>query len=282
MTSSVISSGSSAATLQQRWTIHQPDPALVTAISSHTGLNPLLAKVLVNQGIQSTAAAEVFLNPELETLPTPQTEFEDLAPSLALLRQAIDHQEAIAICGDYDADGMTSTALLLRALNGLGAVIDYAIPSRMNEGYGINTRIVEDFAESGVKIILTVDNGIAAYEPVARARELGVSVIITDHHDLPPKLPPANAILNPKLLAEDSPYRSLAGVGGRICFSGLPGPATWTGEASDPITGIIHPGDNRRLSPIDRCKSSVGQTGPQTIAELSICRDSGTDSNVGQ
>lgn len=199
--------------LQQRWKIHEPDAKIVTAICEHTGLHPLLAKVLVNQGIQSVTAAEIFLNPELETLPTPQEEFQDLAPSLALLRQAIDQQEAIAICGDYDADGMTSTALLLRALRGLGAVIDYAIPSRMNEGYGINTRIVEDFAEAGVKIILTVDNGIAAYDPVARARELGVAVIITDHHDLPPQLPPANAILNPKLLAEDSPYRSLAGVG---------------------------------------------------------------------
>lgn len=213
MTSSVISSQSDSSMLQQRWKIHEPDLTLVTAISEHTGLTPLLAKVLVNQGIQSVTEAEIFLNPELAELPTPQSEFTDLAPSLELLRQAIENQDAIAICGDYDADGMTSTALLLRALKGLGAVIDYAIPSRMNEGYGINTRIVEDFAESGVKIILTVDNGIAAYEPVARARELGLAVIITDHHDLPPELPPANAILNPKLLAEGSPYRSLAGVG---------------------------------------------------------------------
>jgi len=150
MTSSVISPESDAAMLQQRWKIHEPDPTLVQAISDQTGLHPLLAKVLVNQGIQSAAEAEIFLNPELATLPTPQSEFQDLDPSVDLLRHAIDHQEAIAICGDYDADGMTSTALLLRALRGLGAVIDYAIPSRMNEGYGINTRIVEDFAEAGV------------------------------------------------------------------------------------------------------------------------------------
>ena len=126
---------------------------------------------------------------------------------------AIAGQQAIAICGDYDADGMTSTALLLRALRVLGARVNYAIPSRMAEGYGINQRIVEDFYAEGVSLILTVDNGIAAVEPIQRARELGLAVIVTDHHDLPPELPPANAILNPKLLPENSPYRGVAGVG---------------------------------------------------------------------
>ena len=125
----------------------------------------------------------------------------------------IADDESIAICGDYDADGMTSTALLLRALKHLGANVNYAIPSRMKDGYGINNRIVEEFAENGVGLILTVDNGISAYEPVERAIELGLSVIITDHHDLPEKLPPADAILNPKLLKDNSPYKGLAGVG---------------------------------------------------------------------
>lgn len=140
-------------------------------------------------------------------------EFPDLAVSVKLLREAIAKGSKIAICGDYDADGMTSTALLLRALRALGAKVDYAIPSRMREGYGINDRIVEEFHSEGVALILTVDNGIAALGPVKRARELGVKVIITDHHDLPPQLPPADAILNPKLIAESSPYRGLAGVG---------------------------------------------------------------------
>jgi single-stranded-DNA-specific exonuclease RecJ len=140
-------------------------------------------------------------------------EFPDLAPSLELLLEAIEGRHTIAICGDYDADGMTSTALLLRALRILGASVDYAIPSRMAEGYGINQRIVEEFYADGVSLILTVDNGIAAIGPIQRARELGLSVIVTDHHDIPPELPPANAILNPKLLPETSPYRGVAGVG---------------------------------------------------------------------
>jgi single-stranded-DNA-specific exonuclease len=153
------------------------------------------------------------VNPETENLPQPQKEFPDLDKSIAVIIEAIAEGDSIIICGDYDADGMTSTALLLRTLRHLGADVDYLIPSRMKEGYGINTRIVEECARNGVGLILTVDNGIAAYDPIDRAIELGLQVIITDHHDLPEILPPADAILNPKLLSETSPYRGLAGVG---------------------------------------------------------------------
>ena len=208
-----LSSVSKSSLPHQRWQIATPDQGLVFEIANHTGLSPLLAMVLVNQGVSSVKLAQQFLDPEDQVLPSPIEAFPDLGSSLTLLQTAIASQYKIAICGDYDADGMTSTALLLRVLRGLGAEVDYAIPSRMQEGYGINQRIVEEFAAEGVKLILTVDNGIAAFDPVARARELGLTVIITDHHDLPPELPPANAILNPKLISEDSPYQGLAGVG---------------------------------------------------------------------
>ncbi|WP_204151861.1 single-stranded-DNA-specific exonuclease RecJ [Leptolyngbya sp. CCY15150] len=197
----------------QRWRIAKPQPDRVADIAQGLDLPPLLAQVLVNRGIDSVAAAQHFVNPEVLQLPSPLEEFPDLAAALELLLEAIAHHHKIAICGDYDADGMTSTALLLRSLRYLGAQVDYAIPSRMSEGYGINRRIVEDFHADGVRIILTVDNGIAAYDPIAYARELGLVVIITDHHDLPPQLPPANAILNPKLLDIASPYSGVAGVG---------------------------------------------------------------------
>lgn len=197
----------------QRWQMLQPDPQQVEIVQRATQCSPWLAKVLVNRQIFTAEAAATFLNPEQLQIASPLEEFPDLAPALELLTQAIQTQSKIAICGDYDADGMTSTALLLRSLRALGAQVNYAIPSRMQEGYGINERIVEEFAAEQVSLILTVDNGIAATEPIARARELGLTVIVTDHHDLPPELPSANAILNPKLLPEDSPYRSLAGVG---------------------------------------------------------------------
>ncbi|MBA3922795.1 MAG: DHH family phosphoesterase, partial [Nostocaceae cyanobacterium] len=170
-------------------------------LATATNLSPVISQLLFNRGIETPEQALAFLAPENQVLPSPLEEFPDLALSIELLQDAIAAEEKIAICGDYDADGMTSTALLLRSLRWLGAKVEHAIPSRMKDGYGINKRIVEEFAASGVQLILTVDNGISAVDAIARARELGLKVIITDHHDLPPELPNANAILNPKLIA---------------------------------------------------------------------------------
>ncbi|WP_427157647.1 single-stranded-DNA-specific exonuclease RecJ [Aliinostoc sp. HNIBRCY26] len=197
----------------QRWQIYPQKPEFAKELALATNLSPIVGQILINRGIATLEQAQAFLNPESLDLPSPLAEFPDLALSVELLAEAIASQSKIAICGDYDADGMTSTALLWRSLRSLGAQVDYAIPSRMHEGYGINQRIVEEFKSEGVELILTVDNGISAFEPIARARELGLKVIITDHHDIPQKLPPANAILNPKLIAESSPYRGIAGVG---------------------------------------------------------------------
>ncbi len=204
---------------QHRWQIAPAKPSQAETLAAGITLtdgeatSPLLAQVMMNRGIETIAQAELFIHPETAELPSPLTEFPDLEISLDLLVAAIANKSKIAICGDYDADGMTSTALLLRALSALGADVDYAIPSRMSDGYGINRRIVEEFHSEGVKLIITVDNGISAVAAIARAVELGLQVIITDHHDLPQELPPAQAILNPKLIAESSIYRGIAGVG---------------------------------------------------------------------
>ncbi len=204
---------------QHRWQIAPNNLSQAATLAAGITLtdgeatSPLLAQVLINRGIETLAQAELFIHPETAELPSPLTEFPDLEISLDILVNAIECKSKIAICGDYDADGMTSTALLLRALSALGADVDYAIPSRMSDGYGINQRIVEEFHAEGVKLIITVDNGISAVAAIARAVELGLAVIITDHHDLPQVLPPAQAILNPKLIAESSVYRAIAGVG---------------------------------------------------------------------
>ncbi len=204
---------------QHRWQIAPSNPSqaamlgLGITLTPEEATSPLLAQVLINRGIETLEQAELFIHPETAELPSPLTEFPDLELSLDLLVDAIEHKSKIAICGDYDADGMTSTAVLLRALSALGADVDYAIPSRMSDGYGINRRIVEEFHAEGVKLIITVDNGISAVDAITRAAELGLITIITDHHDLPQVLPPANAILNPKLIAQSSVYRSIAGVG---------------------------------------------------------------------
>jgi single-stranded-DNA-specific exonuclease len=197
----------------QRWFIHPPQPELAAQLAAATGLTRAIAQTMINRGITTPQQAAFFLDPDGAVLSDPMVDFPDLRLSVDILVAAIGSGAKIAICGDYDADGMTSTALLMRALRFLGADVDYAIPSRMSEGYGINTRIIEDFHAEGVQIVLTVDNGIAAHAPVARARELGLTVIITDHHDVPPIIPDANAILNPKLIADSSPYKAMAGVG---------------------------------------------------------------------
>ncbi len=194
-----------------RW--QYPNSQKVIELAQKSQISPLISQLLVNRGVETQEQVQAFLNPESQNLPSPLEEFPDLALSIALLEKAIATGQKIAICGDYDADGMTSTALLLRSLRWLGAQVDYAIPSRMHEGYGINKRIVEEFKNTGFEVVITVDNGISAYDAVSRARELGLIVIVTDHHDVPSQLPPANAILNPKLIAESSPYRGVAGVG---------------------------------------------------------------------
>jgi single-stranded-DNA-specific exonuclease len=217
----------------QRWQISPQKTESAQKLAEVTNLPPLINQLLINRGIETKEQAQAFLNSGDLILPSPLDDFPDLAMSLELLEWAIAKEEKIAICGDYDADGMTSTALLLRSLRWLGAQVDYAIPSRMHEGYGINKRIIEEFHSEGVGLILTVDNGISAFEPIARARELGLKVIITDHHDIPQQLPPAHAILNPKLIRESSPYRGIAGVG--VAYILAVSLAQKLGQANDDI-----------------------------------------------
>ncbi|MEN9209541.1 MAG: single-stranded-DNA-specific exonuclease RecJ [Thermostichus sp. DG02_2_bins_29] len=197
----------------QRWLFHPVDRGAAQQLSQTLGVSPLLAQILLNRGLSSPAAARQFWDPDPAQLTDPASDFTDLPLAVHLLDQALDHQQPIAICGDYDADGMTSTALLLRALRRLGGKVHYRIPRRMTEGYGLNCRMVEELHQEGFHLILTVDNGISAQEPIQLAKNLGLTVIVTDHHDLPPQLPPADAILNPKRIPETSPYRGMAGVG---------------------------------------------------------------------
>lgn len=201
----------------QRWRIATPDPNLVTELTTTTAYSPAMAQVLVNRQITSPQEMRQFLEGTDLVIPDPVMEFADLSACVDLLEQMIRSRQKISICGDYDVDGMTSTALLIRTIRALGGTVDYAIPSRMTEGYGINNRIVQELHAQGTRLIITVDNGIMAKEPIELARQLGVGVIITDHHELPEletDLPPANGILNPKYkLSPTSLYGSIAGVG---------------------------------------------------------------------
>ncbi|MCP9927572.1 single-stranded-DNA-specific exonuclease RecJ [Cyanobium sp. CH-040] len=203
---------------EQRWQL----PAALGALSDPTALRqlnppgaeplpePLLA-LLARRGHTSAEAVAALLAPP--AAPEPLEHFADLAVAAARLEQACRGGEAVAICGDYDADGMTSTALLVGVLSRLGANPRGAIPSRMEDGYGLNAAMVEELAGEGVGLLVTVDNGVSAHEALERARDLGVEVILTDHHTIPATLPPHLALLHPQRTPEGSPFRGLAGVG---------------------------------------------------------------------
>lgn len=174
-------------------------------------LPPELIAVLRRRGHRDRDAIAKLLEPL--PAPDPGAHFPDLANAVARLERACRQQERVAVCGDYDADGMTSTALLVGVLQRLGARPRAAIPSRQEEGYGLNAAMVERLAAEGVALLITVDNGVAAAEALDRAAALGVEVVLTDHHTLPERLPPHLALLHPAVTPADSPYRGLAGVG---------------------------------------------------------------------
>lgn len=175
------------------------------------GLPEPLQALLLRRGYGSREAVQTLLDPP--AAPDPAAHFPHLAIAVERLRRACRQGERLAICGDYDADGMTSTALLVGVLRHLGANPCAAIPSRLDDGYGLNAAMVERLAAEGIALLVTVDNGIAAQEALERAQQLGVEVIVTDHHTLPPQLPPLLALLHPATTPEGSPYRGLAGVG---------------------------------------------------------------------
>ncbi len=197
---------------EQRWQL--PAPLAPDALTQVPEANPLpqpLLAVLARRGFDSPALIETLLDPP--GAPPASRHFPDLSKAVTRLKRACKQAEKVAICGDYDADGMTSTALLVGVLQRLGARPIAAIPSRMDDGYGLNAAMVERLAEQGVALLVTVDNGVSAIEALERAETLGIEAIITDHHTIPEPLPPHLALLHPLRTPTASPYRGLAGVG---------------------------------------------------------------------
>ena len=194
---------------EQRWQL--PAPIQINPELRSSGLSDPLLAVLQRRGFEDAEAITALLEPP--DAPDPRRHFPDLAKAVQRLRQACKAGERLAICGDYDADGMTSTALLVGVLRLLGAQPQAAIPSRLDDGYGLNSGMVERLAADGIQLLVTVDNGVAAREALLRAEALQVDVVVTDHHTLPEQLPPLLALLHPACTPERSPYRGLAGVG---------------------------------------------------------------------
>ena len=197
--------------VNKRW---EPCPAngFDDSILKELGISSLAARVLSNRGISSIEQARRFISPALADLPDPFT-LKDMDKAIARIARAIRQKEPIILFGDYDVDGTTATALLLLFLKKAGAVVDFYLPHRLKEGYGLNLEAIKKIHAQGAKLMITADCGISNAEEIRWAMTHGLEVIVTDHHEVPENLPPALAVLNPK--QKDCPYpcKELAGVG---------------------------------------------------------------------
>lgn len=183
-----------------------------TSLQSTVGGHPLVAQILAQRGYADATSACAFLDPS-RYAPKVGLELPDMARAVARLAQAIDRGETVGVWGDFDVDGQTATTLLVSALRSLGTPVNYHIPVRAVEGHGVNLPRLQQFIAQGIDLLVTCDTGVAAHDAVAFARQQGVDVLITDHHDLPPTLPDAYAVVNPKRLPQTHPLSTLPGVG---------------------------------------------------------------------
>ncbi len=198
--------------LKRRWLLPAHHPRLAESLSAALHIGLPAAKTLVNRGLADPDAARRFLTPSLEDLHDPLT-MRDMPQAVERLLRAIRLHEKILIYGDYDVDGTSSVVLLTKAIELAGGAADYHVPHRLKDGYGMRAEVVEAAAEQGVKLIVSVDTGIRAAEVVRRANQLGIDVIVTDHHLPEIELPPAVAVLNPNRPDCAYPEKNLCGAG---------------------------------------------------------------------
>lgn len=196
---------------RKQWCLSACDKDAAAQLAENGALDPFLALLLTARGITDETDAQAYLSADFGF--SDPFELADMEKAVERISTALENFEQIAVFGDYDADGVTATALLYSYLQSQGANAVYRIPDRMREGYGISCAAVRELAESGVKLIVTVDNGIAAVEEAALAKELGVDMVITDHHTPGAVLPDAVAVVNPHRADCPSEFKDFAGVG---------------------------------------------------------------------
>lgn len=174
-------------------------------------LPPLVAQILYNRGVGTPDAADAFLHSTFDD--DNPFQMQDVDAAVTLIRRAVARGDSIAIYGDYDVDGVTASSILTQTLRSLGAQVRVYIPNRLDEGYGLNVEAITELAAEGRRVLITVDCGIRSLDEVAHARQLGMHVIVTDHHHVGPALPQADAVINPKRADCAYPFKDLAGVG---------------------------------------------------------------------
>ena len=195
----------------QQWNIAQGSQQDRRAME-RLGVPTLVAATLCARGMTDLDEAKSLLSSAADQIQDPFL-MKDMDLAAARIGRALRNGEKIAVYGDYDVDGITSTCLLTHYLRGQGGQVCYYIPNRLSEGYGVNCQAVEQLAQEGVKLIITVDCGITAVEEVAYAASLGVDMIITDHHECKEEIPAAVAVVDPHRKDCPYPFKDLAGVG---------------------------------------------------------------------
>lgn len=195
-----------------RWLQKQTNPLAAEKLAKALGLHPVVAAILAGRGFGEPDAAERFLESRLTDLPDPLS-MKGMTKAVERIVRALHQGEPITVYGDYDVDGVTSTCLLVDFLTAVGARVDFYIPHRLIEGYGLNPDAVDTLARQGTKLIVTVDCGVTAVEEIDRATRAGVDVVVVDHHKAPPELPRATAMLNPHQPGCDFPSKELSAVG---------------------------------------------------------------------
>lgn len=198
--------------VERRWLKAEVDEAQAQLLSGALSIQSRTARLLVARGVRDPESARRYLEPQLSHLPDPFT-MKHLLRAATRLADAIERKEAITLYGDYDVDGVTSSALLASFLKMHGVEAGVYIPKRLVEGYGLNQEAVEHLASTGTRLLITLDCGITASEEIARANSRGMEVIVVDHHRCPPALPPAYATLNPQQDDCAYPEKVLAAVG---------------------------------------------------------------------
>src|SRR3989339_151283 len=200
------------------WQLVKPVPVLAEKLSQSLSVSLIIAQVLLNRGVKTLPEAEVFLKPTLKNLRNP-FEIPNIVKAAERVLLAKEKGEKVLIYGDYDVDGVTGTTILVQTLRHLGIEVAYYIPDRYGEGYSLSIEAVKKIADSGVKLIVTVDCGIASVKEVDEANRLGLEVVVTDHHNIPQQLPNAYALVNPKLIPNEQPSKYLSGSGVAFKFA---------------------------------------------------------------
>ncbi len=198
--------------MKSNWILEKENTKLTDKLSKSLDISPITAQILINRGIENETEANLFLNCTLFDLPSPYL-MKGMEKAIERIKKALEDKEKVAIYGDYDVDGVTSTALLYTFLKTLEANVTYYNPDRIKEGYGINIDAIKKLAKEGVSLIISGDCGITAFSEVEQAKELGVDFIVTDHHKPPEQLPQAVSVLNPKLAGCKYPAKEIVGVG---------------------------------------------------------------------